>query len=174
MNTAPTADLDPATLHAIRALMDEAFEGDFSDEDWDHALGGMHVLAWDGDELVGHGAVAQRRVMYEGRAWRCGYVEGVAVSARRRRHGLAGQIMETIERIVRAGYDLGALSTTDAGIPLYESRGWLRWRGPTSAITPRGVERTPGDDDSVFVLPVNVELDLDGEITCDWREGEVW
>jgi hypothetical protein len=40
--TAHTADLAPAELGAVRALLDAAFDGDFGDDDWDHGLGGMH------------------------------------------------------------------------------------------------------------------------------------
>jgi aminoglycoside 2'-N-acetyltransferase I len=34
VHVAHTADLDNATRVAVRALLDEAFEGDFGDEDW--------------------------------------------------------------------------------------------------------------------------------------------
>ena len=33
---------------SARALLDEAFGGDFDDDDWEHALGGMHAVAFDG------------------------------------------------------------------------------------------------------------------------------
>ena len=46
--------------------------------------------------------------------------------------------------------------------------------GPTSALTPAGVVRTEDDDGSVFVLPVSSSLDLSAELTCDWREGDLW
>jgi aminoglycoside 2'-N-acetyltransferase I len=134
----------------------------------------MHALLWEGDVLIGHAAVAQRQLIHGGRALRAGYVEGVVVRGDRRRRGHASALLEAIERIVRGAYDLGALSTTDDGMALYAGRGWQLWQGPTSALTPRGVEATPEDDGSVFVLPVGVELDLAGEITCDWREGDVW
>jgi aminoglycoside 2'-N-acetyltransferase I len=45
-------------------------------------------------------------------------------------------------------------------------------------LAPAGVTRTPDDDNGLFVLPVdlpnNLELDTAAEITCDWREGDVW
>ncbi|CCK27259.1 hypothetical protein BN159_2880 [Streptomyces davaonensis JCM 4913] len=44
LRTAHTADLTPAELAAVRALSDDAFDGDFADEDWEHCLGGMHAL----------------------------------------------------------------------------------------------------------------------------------
>ena len=43
LEAASTADLSEPFLRDIRALLDSAFEGDFNDHDWDHALGGVHV-----------------------------------------------------------------------------------------------------------------------------------
>ena len=71
-------------------------------------------------------------------------------------------------------YEVGALGATDAAIPLYAGRGWRPWRGRLSALTPGGVVRTPGEEGGVFVFPVSAPLDLDGELTCDWRGGDVW
>jgi aminoglycoside 2'-N-acetyltransferase I len=174
VQTAHTADLDVAVLTAARALLDGAFGGDMSDHDWEHALGGVHALVWEGSELVGHASVVQRRLLHGGRALRAGYVEGVGVRANRRRRGHAGAMMGALERVVRGAYDLGALSATDAAADLYAARGWELWRGPTSALTPTGIKRTEEDDGSIYVLPVAVPLDLSGELTCDWRDGDVW
>jgi aminoglycoside 2'-N-acetyltransferase I len=51
--------------------------------------------------------------------------------------------MTELERIIRAAYELGALGSTDEGLPFYRARGWQPWRGPTSALTISGVVRTP-------------------------------
>lgn len=83
-------------------------------------------------------------------------------------------MMAALERVIAGAYDLGALGATDAAVSLYRSRGWQRWRGPTFALTPTGVVRTEDDDDSVYVLPGPAPLDLSGELTCDWRDGDVW
>ena len=64
LTVAHTGHLDGATLASVRALLDEAFDGDFGDDDWEHALGGMHALAFDGARLIGHGAVVQRRLVH--------------------------------------------------------------------------------------------------------------
>lgn len=37
--TVHTADLDARALEAARSLLDDAFDGDFSDHDWENALG---------------------------------------------------------------------------------------------------------------------------------------
>ncbi|WP_202918813.1 GNAT family N-acetyltransferase [Saccharothrix deserti] len=174
-----TWQLPEAVLAAARKLLDEAFDGDFGDEDWEHSLGGVHALVWDGDELIGHGSVVQRRLLHASRvagvphktrALRVGYVEGVAVRADRRRQGVGGAVMAALEDVVRGAYPLGA---SEDALAFYAARGWQRWRGRTFALTPTGVERTEDEDDAIFVLPV-VPLDLTGDLTCDWRDGDVW
>lgn len=168
-----TWQLSEATLVAVRELLDEAFDGGFDDEDWEHSLGGVHALVRDGDELIGHGAVVQRRLIHAERPLRAGYVEGVAVRADRRRQGVGGAVMAALEDVVRGAYALGALSASEDALEFYAARGWQRWRGRTFALTPAGVERTGEEDDGVFVLPVT-PLDLSGDLTCDWRAGDVW
>jgi aminoglycoside 2'-N-acetyltransferase I len=83
-------------------------------------------------------------------------------------------MMAALERVVRGAYDLGALGATDQAAPLYAARGWKRWRGPAWALTPDGVVRTEDADGAIYVLPGEVPLDLGGELTCDWRDGDVW
>jgi aminoglycoside 2'-N-acetyltransferase I len=169
-----TADLDAGSRSRVRALLDEAFEGAFGSHDWAHALGGVHALVHDGERLVGHGAVVERRLLHGQHVLRTGYVEAVAVAPDQRRRGVASAVMDALERVIRADHDLGALSASEDGAHLYAARGWLLWRGPTSVLAPEGVRRTPGDDGSVHVLPGRAPLDPDGELTCDWRAGDVW
>jgi aminoglycoside 2'-N-acetyltransferase I len=174
LRLAHTAELDAATLAAVRALLVDAFEDGLSAEDFDHALGGMHALAWEGDVLIGHAALVQRRLPHGGRALRAGYVEGVAVRADHRRPGRGAALMDALEPVLRGGYELGALSATEAGARLYVRRGWRRWEGRTWALTPDGVVRTAGDDGGIYVLPVGAPLDLAGDLTADWRDGDPW
>ena len=173
IRVAHTAELTRAELVAIRGLLDDAFDGQFADDDWDHGLGGLHALATEGDRIVGHGALVLRRLLHGGRSLRAGYVESVAVARDRRRQGHAGEVMAALEGHA-GGYDLLALSASDNGAALYRSRGWQLWRGPTSVLAPDGLRRTPDDDGSVHVLPGRAVLDLEAELTCDWRDGDVW
>lgn len=168
-----TAQLDGGTLAVGRALMAEAFAGRFDDEDWDHALGGMHALVEEDDGLVAHGALVMRRLLHDRRSLRCGYVEAVAVRPDRQGHGLGHTVMEALEELA-PGYDLLGLASSDAALSFYSSRGWRRWRGPTSVLGPAGIEPTP-EDDTVHVWGHDsLGLDFDGELTCDWRSGDVW
>jgi aminoglycoside 2'-N-acetyltransferase I len=171
VHTAHTADLDAATLDAARTLLDAVFEGDMSDHDWEHALGGVHALVWEGDDVVGHASVVQRRLLHGGRALRAGYVEGVGVRADRRRRGHGAAMMDALERVVRGAYELGALGATDEAADFYAAQGWYLWQGATSALTPTGIRRT---EEEIYVFPAAAPLDLSGQLTCDWRDGDVW
>ncbi|CAJ1509791.1 GNAT family N-acetyltransferase [[Mycobacterium] burgundiense] len=169
-----TADLDPEARDAARRLLTDAFDGDFTDDDWDHTLGGMHALVWHRGELLAHAAVVQRRLLYRAAALRCGYVEAVAVRAEWRGHGLGAAIMDAAEQVIRGAYQLGALSATDDAPGFYLARGWQRWAGTTAALGPNGIARTADDDGCVFVLATDTPLDIDTELVCDWRGGDVW
>lgn len=173
VRTVPTADLTASERTRIRQMVDLAFAGRFDDHDWDHSLGGLHVVVTEGGEPVAHGAVVQRRFLHADRSWRCGYVEAVAVHPRWRGQGFAAAVMTEAERVIDRAYDFGALSASAAGRGLYLARGWLPWQGATSVLSPTGVIRTEEDDGSTLVRPV-AALDLTGTLTCDWREGDVW
>ena len=174
VRTAHTAELDAATLDAARALLDDVFDGDLTDHDWEHALGGMHALVWDEAQLIGHASLVQRRLLHGGRALRTGYVEGVGVRADRRGRGHGAAMMDALERVLRGAYEIGALAATDEAAGFYAERGWTLWQGPSSALTPAGIARTEEEDGGIYVLPVTVALDLSGELTCDWRDGDLW
>ena len=177
-----TSDLDDETREDARAMVVEAFGsvpgGEFTDADWEHALGGMHAVIGHRGALIGHAAVVQRRLLYGDTALRCGYVEGIAVREDQRGQGLGNALMDAVEQVIRGGYHLGALSASERARALYAARGWLAWRGPTAVLAPGGMTRTPDADGSLFVLPAAlpaaVTLDPAAAITCDWRDGDVW
>jgi len=147
LRTVHTAELDTATRSAARALFDDVFDGDVDDHDWEHALGGVHALVWEGPELIGHASVVQRRLLHGGRALRAGYVEGVGVRADHRRHGHGAAMLAALGRVIRGAYDLGALGAADEAAAFYAGRGWKLWQGPSSALTPTGIERTAEEDE---------------------------
>lgn len=174
LQTVHTARLGSAERHAIRELLYHAFEGDVDDDDYEHTLGGMHALVWEGTDLVGHGSVVMRRLVHRGRALRTGYVEGVAVRSDRRRRGHGARVMDALEDIVRGAYEIGALGATEEAAAFYAGRGWLVWPGTASVLTPTGAVRTPEEEGWILVLPVTAELDQEGDLACDWRGGDVW
>ncbi|MFE0423811.1 GNAT family N-acetyltransferase [Streptomyces sp. NPDC058953] len=167
-----TFQLTPAELAAVRALLDEAFEGDFSDEDFEHGLGGMHALIHDpAGRLIAHGSVIMRRVLHGGRWFRVGYVEALGVRADRQRQGLGGRLMAALEPIVARAYDFGALSASAGGPVHYRSRGWRPWEGRIEGVGPEGIVRLADEEGSTFVwggIPAPEDA-----LAFDWRDGDV-
>src|SRR5829696_1755298 len=79
----PTDLLGPDELAAIRALLDAAFAPDdpfFPESDWQHALGGVHLIAERSGSVIAHASVVSRELHAGGRPLRTGYVEAVATS----------------------------------------------------------------------------------------------
>ena len=99
---------------------------------------------------------------------------GVGVRADRRGRGHGAAMMDALEAVVRGTYQLGALGAADEAAAFYAARGWMLWRGPSSALTPSGIRRTEDDHGCIYVLPMEIPLDLSGELTCDWRDGDLW
>jgi aminoglycoside 2'-N-acetyltransferase I len=173
---AHTAELSAETRDEIRRLLDEAFESEFTDEDWEHTLGGVHVLAREGDELVGHVAVVQRRLVHGELGIRTGYVEGLAVRASRRRRGHASALMREGERVITAAYDLGALSDGTGIDGFYERCGWVRWRCRPAWSRSRGLAggRTRTRTCASSARRRARRSTSPARSHADWRPGDVW
>ncbi|MGY5883967.1 GNAT family N-acetyltransferase [Modestobacter lacusdianchii] len=175
VRTVPTADLSPAELDRLRTFLDTAYAGRFGDDDWSHALGGVHVLATVDGEPAGHAAVVVRQLIVGDTTLRTGFVEAVATASPLRRRGVGTAVMAEVERLVRGGFELGALAASEDGAALYARRGWLRWTGQTAALTPDGIVDSP--DEAVFVLSTPATpapLDTAVRLVCDWRRGDLW
>jgi aminoglycoside 2'-N-acetyltransferase I len=174
LRQATTDELAFGELIRLRALLDVAFDGYFTDDDWDHALGGTHVIVDVDDIVVSHASVVPRRLELPDRALSAGYVESVATHPLFRGRGYAAAVMERIASVIRDTYDIGSLST---GIPdFYLKLGWERWTGMTFVHAPEGHVRTMEEDGGVLVLRTSrtTAIDLDAPITCDYRFGDVW
>jgi aminoglycoside 2'-N-acetyltransferase I len=176
LRRASTAELTAEELAALRRLVFAAFGGRFDEHDWEHALGGTHVLALEGDAVVAHGAVVPRWLVAGERGVRAGYVEGVATREDRWGRGLGTLVMREVGRVVEEGYELGALADGSRIPGFYQRLGWEVWRGPTFVAAPEGPVRTAEDDGGILVLrgPASPELDLGDPLVCDWRAGDVW
>jgi aminoglycoside 2'-N-acetyltransferase I len=173
-----TPQLTGSETEAIRALMDAAFGSDeeegFSDDDWEHAVGGIHfVLELDG-EIVAHAAVVERDIHVAGQPLRTGYVEAVATAPERQGMGLGSIVMTDVTDHIRERFELGGLGTGRQAF--YGRLGWQVWAGPSSVRTADGDRPTPDDDGSIMVLatPTSPPLDLTAPISSDWRPGDTW
>lgn len=158
-------------------MLDDAFAGDMSDEDWDHALGGWHVLVEDDDDdgrPIAHAAVVPRRLELGARVLDSGYVEAVGTAPDHQRRGLGRLAMVQIDTLLRRHFEVGALAT--GSHEFYEALGWERWRGLTYVRHGGELRRSPEEDDAIMVLRygVSADVELDGPIVCDARPGDDW
>lgn len=178
LRSTSTEELTTAEVAAIRALMAAAFGSDeedaFTDDDWEHAIGGLHFILEVDGEIVAHASVVERQLHVEGHILRTGYVEAVATAPSRQGAGFGSQVMRNVSAHIREGFELGALGT--GRHRFYERLGWRTWAGPSAVRTPDGVHPTPEDDGYIMVLatPTTPRLDTSSSITCDWRPGDVW
>jgi aminoglycoside 2'-N-acetyltransferase I len=160
---------------AIRRLLDDAFDGRFSDDDWRHTEGGWRVIVFDDDDdPISQAAVVPRTLTIGDRSFHTGYVEGVGTAPAHQRRGLATTVMSEVANVVRQHYELGALST---GLhTFYERQGWERWRGPTFVRDGTRLIRTPDEDHGVMVLRFGPSraVDLSAPISCEERVGDAW
>jgi aminoglycoside 2'-N-acetyltransferase I len=169
-----TAALSADRASEVRRLLVAAFDGGFSDDDWEHALGGLHVLVVDNDVAVAHAAVVPRVIEVAGQAFRAGYVEAVATAPARHGEGLGALAMAEITDVVRRDYELGVLSTDRHAF--YARLGWERWRGPTFVRDGDRTVRTEDEDDGVMILRCgpSAAIDLSAAISCEARSGDDW
>ncbi|MFE6713463.1 GNAT family N-acetyltransferase [Streptomyces sp. NPDC057695] len=175
VRTASTHELGVERLRSVRALLDDAFGEDFSDDDWDHCLGGIHAWIEDAHGIAAHGAVVLRRARHRGRSHRVGYVEGVAVRSDLRRRGLGGAVMAALEQVIDGTHAFGALGASDDGAGLYRARGWQVWEGRIEAMSPEGIVRLPEEEGHVLLRPAaGLGLpDPAAALVFDWRDGDV-
>ncbi len=174
----PTGELTSADIATLRSLLWAAFppedEEGFTEEDWEHALGGWHFVIDDDRAIIAHAAVVEREIQVEGRSLRTGYVEAVATEPVRQGRGLGSIVMGAATEHIRDTFELGALGTGRQGF--YERLGWFTWRGPSAVRTVNGLVRTPAEDGFIMALLTRTSPPLDPEsaISCDWRPGDVW
>jgi aminoglycoside 2'-N-acetyltransferase I len=173
----PTEELTREEAIAVWELLGAAWEDEderFTEEDWQHAVGGVHFILEDAGDVVAHASVVDRELHTQGRRLRTGYVEAVATRAQHRGRGLGTALMKEVTGYVDRVFELGALAT--GRTMFYERLRWVVWRGPTFVRTDRGPVPTEDEDGSVMVhlTPASPSLDLTAPISCEWRPGDVW
>ena len=132
----------------------------------------IHVLAYLDDVIVSHAEWVMRWLQPEGRTpLRTAYVEAVATAPAHQRHGFATSVMRELKEHID-DFDLAALSPSDHHF--YERLGWELWRGPLAIRTERGVLSTPDEEVMILRLPRTPRLDVNSQLTAEWRVGELW
>ena len=165
---------DGSHAEALRALADAAFGAAFTDDDWDHTCGGVRVaLFHDGDPLA-QAAVVPRRIVVGESAFDTGYVEAVCVAPATQRRGLGTLVMKEVDRVLRAEFEMGFLSTSSPSF--YELLGWERWHGPSYVLDATAEVRTADEDEGLMVLRFgrSAHVDFANRVMCESRAGDDW
>ncbi len=161
-------------LNELRELLAKAFGSNFTGDDWEHGLGGTHIVLRDSRLLVAHAAIVPRRLYIGEDIFSGGYVENVATLPDRQHQGLASlAIMEANSTIVKR-FEVGALSSSSKDF--YRKFGWEDWQGPSYVLTNNEWVRSESEDDGIMILRVgpSSNLNLESRIACDERPGDSW
>ncbi|HSE07730.1 MAG TPA: GNAT family N-acetyltransferase [Nocardioidaceae bacterium] len=167
--------IDASSRVDLRDLWRRAFGDRFSDEDADHAYGGVHVLVRDGGRLIGHASAIPRRIKFGDQPWRTiGYVEAVATDPDRQGEGVGRQTMQTLQAEISRRWPVALLSTGRA-TDFYKLLGWEQWGGLSYTRTVNGVV-PDGEEGGLMVLRLepSVVPDLSVAVTCEDRLGDAW
>ncbi len=166
-------DIDSELESSIRDLLDLAYEGDFSSEDWEHTFGGQYFIGFLENTIIAHGAVVPRPMTIDGAISTVGYVEAIAVLPSQWRHGFGTQLMKEVTQFCRNNYEISMLSTDEN--QFYERIGWHQFQGESFVKKSDAEVRTAEEDEGLMFLPGN-----NGEKTqihravCDERSGDSW
>ena len=174
---AATERLAADELAQLRELLWTAFpagEEGFTEDDWEHGLGGQHFVVEENGSIVSHASVVERELHIGDVPLRVGYVEAVGTQPDRQRQGLGSAVMRAATAYIRDTFELGALGTGEHAF--YERLGWQTWRGKAFVRTSDGPVRTPDEEGFIMVLrtATTPPLDEHASISCDWRPGDVW
>jgi aminoglycoside 2'-N-acetyltransferase I len=157
----------------LRTLLWDAFD-DFSEDDWCHGLGGVHVVAFTGGRPVGHASVISRKLYVGNDSFVAGYLEAVAVEGQSQGRGIGAQVVRAAGEVIVERFPVAALSTSKHR--LYEGLGWERWLGASYVVSGEDWQRTEDEDAGVMVLrpPGSPVTDLHGRIGVEDRSGDAW
>lgn len=172
-----TGDLDDAGRAAVVALCIAAhgnpdFERLFTLLQPDH----LHVMAFDGDALVGHAVIGTRWAQPEGHPQlRTAYIDAVSTSPEYQGTGVGSAVMREVARLADdKAYEIAGLETERQGF--YARLGWEEWRGPLAGREPDGGLVPTPDQRGVMILRVarTPELELDSLLTIERQSERIW
>ena len=165
--------LESALEGRLRKLLDLAFEGDFSAEDWEHTHGGSRFIGALADEVIAHGAVVPRRMWLDGKEMIVGYVEAIAVAPQHWRKGFGSNLMEAITRHCQDTFELSMLSTDEK--EFYRRYGWRDFPGSSQILIEGEVTRSADEDEGLMYLSSgSIVLSTASTILCEARSGDAW
>lgn len=160
-------------LGAIKNLLSDAYEDDFSEEDWLHTFGGVRFLGTINREIVAHGSVVPRKISINDELIAVGYLEGIAVSSNHQGQGVGRQLLSSISDFCLSEYQISMLSTDE--FDFYGNFGWKQFKGKSGVLLGTEVILTPDEDEGLMYL-IGKTGSSQEILTayCDSREGDHW
>lgn len=164
-------DLTLEKRETLIALCNRAYEDDLAPL-FEVYPDPTHVIGYLGGVMVSHAMWVTRWLQNgDGPFLRTAYIEMVATDPQLQGQGGASIIMRRLADEIN-DYDLGALWPN---YPEWYARlGWVTWRGPLFMRTTEGLLPTPDDQIMILTTSNTPPLDLDGPLSAEWREGELW
>jgi len=170
-----TEEIDAGTREAIVSLCVMAHqEEDFRNLFAYVPSGGLHFLAFQGEQLVSHALVTTRWLQPEGQAvLRTAYVDAVATLPSHQGQGHGSAVMRHLAGTIDRDYVIACLETERVGF--YERLGWQLWRGPLAGRSEQGLIPTP-EQNGIMILPLSQTpaLNLDSLLTIECQDARIW
>jgi aminoglycoside 2'-N-acetyltransferase I len=170
-----TEELDANTRNAIVNLCIMAHqEDDFKNLFTYVPSGGLHFLAFQGEQFVSHAMVTTRWLQPEGHPLlRTAYVDAVATLPTAQGRGYGSTLMRQLASRIDGEYVIGCLETER--VKFYEQLGWEIWHGPLAGRSKQGLIPTP-EQTGIMVLRLSQtpDLNLDSTLTIECQDERIW
>jgi aminoglycoside 2'-N-acetyltransferase I len=170
-----TEELDVDTRNTIVNLCIVAHqEEDFKNLFSYVPSGGLHFLAFQGEQLVSHALVTTRWLQPDGQSLlKTAYVDAVATLPTHQRQGHGSAVMRHLASAIDGEYVIACLETDR--VEFYEQLGWQIWRGPLAGRNEQGLVPTP-EQNGIMILRLSQTpaLDLDSTLTIECQDQRIW
>ena len=136
--------------------------------------GGLHFLAFQGEQLVSHALVTTRWLQPEGQSLlKTAYVDAVATLPADQRQGHGSAVMRHLASAIDGEYVIACLETER--VEFYEQLGWQIWRGPLAGRSEQSLVPTP-EQNGIMILRLSQTpaLDLDSTLTIECQDERIW
>ncbi|MEO7908584.1 MAG: GNAT family N-acetyltransferase [Roseiflexaceae bacterium] len=174
VTSARTEDLNADTRASIIQVCIAAYHEDDFNHLFTHYItaGGIHVLAYRAQELIGHAVVTERWLQPEGLPMlRTAYLDAVATLPTYQGQGVGSIYMRHLATLL-SDFEIACLETDR--VSFYARLGWEEWRGALAGRRATELLPTP-DQKGIMILRLarTPPLDVDRSLTIEY-DGRIW